>query len=1193
MASSPKKVNPNVGYELDAIDLNGGLDFTASKMKAVPGTLLDCQNYEVVDKQGYQRIAGMEPYDGRVSPAMDTYYRIESTTFAGDFPDDFPIGSLLVIAGSENIFGIVVELTAIGGEDTINYARINRDFEPKVGDNVTTLGGSVNFPVSTAPLSANEGYAVPLEAKAIIDKINGFSGTLRSRISDLESTPIGLHWFRDRLYAVVDEAILYFNSGGTTELMPNMLIEGATSGATGRVLDIVLKSGTWAAGTANGAILIERTNTAAFTTSENIDVTSAPTTSNIATLRAKVSGDIEARFAGIWQSRSEQQAQDELNDADDAGWKRIESGWEVDYIEGLSDSGVLTRIERGKENNFIYAVGDEEGKSIIFRNGAKIPTDSPAGGGLSGTKVSSGDPGWKDSDNTAIFATTQDALDSTDSRYLYGDLQFAASAIVSSGDLQIRPYNIINAPDSASPDPGLTDGGSTNSRVPLIFKNLSAIGAAVPDNSVITGIEIEMVYNSYLGYYGVMRNAFTPRTYIPQWVTGKVLLSAYLGMHVDDTNTFTPMGTKQTTPQPVETDPLDYTYNSAPYQTGTQSFDGYATLSGVTTSIGGNGNIFGASQLSKEDLVQNTNLSLALFVDGLQNSDYPEGQLASFGGSNYEQVRMDVRTLLNRLRIKVYYTEPSARYYITDNDTTDVNILSADLVYYDVLDGSLQTGNATGKMQFVNIQPVAGNKRTILKGDTIHVANPPSPANRVARVDDDGGTNTGDVGMVLNGLPPKEAIIEESSRYQFITANFFAKEDWDGFYGVSGAGKAFSFSEFDSDGDGDDDQYVIKITSNELDEEGDKPRHIAFHHYALALGFDSGVVRLSVPGEPENFDGLQGAAEVGVGDKVTGLLSLQGVTLAVGCENSIQSIAGSDADNYTTQTISPSTGVLEYTMVDMGIPVYCDSRGISTLSQSERYGNFLGQRLSAPITSWIAPRMLRSPTLFSLASGAGVSCALPVRSKNQYRVFFRDGEGLTMTMNVDGTVAFTFFNYYLNQTAFTNTNNFVVPFAWSSQVDDRGVERIHISHFSPFSAVESNYVYELEQGWSFAGKFIPAYYDVNWYYKNPYAEKTIRKVRIDGLSRGFGSGEMTIAKDYSETYRKTTTPASLPQRQYAGLTPDYRPATCMVQEAYRGRNLSFRVADVVPNGDTIDDPIPSTIHQVMLLQYQVGGDEDS
>ena len=237
--------------------------------------------------------------------------------------------------------------------------------------------------------------------------------------------------------------------------------------------------------------------------------------------------------------------------------------------------------------------------------------------------------------------------------------------------------------------------------------------------------------------------------------------------------------------------------------------------------------------------------------------------------------------------------------------------------------------------------------------------------------------------------------------------------------------------------------------------------------------------------------------------------------------------------------------------------------------------------------------MLRSPTLFSLAAGAGVSCAIPVRSKNQYRVFFRDGEGLTMTMNVDGSVSFTFFNYYLNQTAVTDTQNFVVPFAWSSQVDDRGVERIHISHFSPFSAVATNYVYELEQGWSFAGKFIPAFYNVNWYYKDPFKTKTIRKVRIDGLSRGFGSGAMTVAKDYSETFRVSTTPASLPQRQYDGFTADYRPATCMINEAYQGRNLSFKVSDTFAAGDTINDPIPATIHQIMLLQYQAGGDEDS
>ena len=49
----------------------------------------------------------------------------------------------------------------------------------------------------------------------------------------------------------------------------------------------------------------------------------------------------------------------------------------------------------------------------------------------------------------------------------------------------------------------------------------------------------------------------------------------------------------------------------------------------------------------------------------------------------------------------------------------------------------------------------------------------------------------------------------------------------------------------------------------------------------------------------------------------------------------------------------------------------------------------------------------------------------------------------------------------------------------------------------------TNYVYELEKGWSFDGYYIPHFLELNWYFgEDPVTYKGIQKVRIHGMSKG-------------------------------------------------------------------------------------------
>jgi hypothetical protein len=270
----------------------------------------------------------------------------------------------------------------------------------------------------------------------------------------------------------------------------------------------------------------------------------------------------------------------------------------------------------------------------------------------------------------------------------------------------------------------------------------------------------------------------------------------------------------------------------------------------------------------------------------------------------------------------------------------------------------------------------------------------------------------------------------------------------------------------------------------------------------------------------------------------------------------------------------------------MGIPVYCDSRGISTLEQSEKYGNFQGLRLSAPVTPWIVPRMLRNVAQFS---GNGVICAIPVRNNNQYRVFFKDGQVLVMTINPDQPPSFTF-SRYLAEVSPANNAYFIAPIAWSSQVDDNGVERIHLCHYSPQSSIQTtNYVYELDSGWGFAGISIPANYTTNWYFRDPFSTTTVKKMRIHGLTQGMSSCKVLTAKDYDLSFGTVDVDISLPRNPLSSFQVLPVPATNIANIAQRGENLTFKVYDEAVN----IGPLPPDIHQIMLVHFDPGGKPDA
>lgn len=83
----------------------------------------------------------------------------------------------------------------------------------------------------------------------------------------------------------LNDYIVPFSSGGTTEIAAGDTIVGATSGAEAIVEEVLLYSGSWAGGDAAGFFLIKRDNLEGTFQSENVNVGS---NSNLATITANV-----------------------------------------------------------------------------------------------------------------------------------------------------------------------------------------------------------------------------------------------------------------------------------------------------------------------------------------------------------------------------------------------------------------------------------------------------------------------------------------------------------------------------------------------------------------------------------------------------------------------------------------------------------------------------------------------------------------------------------------------------------------------------------------------------------------------------------------------------------------------------------------------------------------------------------------
>lgn len=299
-------------------------------------------------------------------------------------------------------------------------------------------------------------------------------------------------------------------------------------------------------------------------------------------------------------------------------------------------------------------------------------------------------------------------------------------------------------------------------------------------------------------------------------------------------------------------------------------------------------------------------------------------------------------------------------------------------------------------------------------------------------------TSTGGGALTLSGA--QTAItIQPGGRYGFVIENFGGATGTKRVYGADGANRGFEF-------DGSDYGYVPITTGMTTD----TPTHVYAHKKQLFFSFASSAQH-SGPGTPFRWTPVSGAAELAMGDTITGFMgqagseATAGGALAITTRNHIGILYGNDSTDWNLTSFSDESGAYPYSLGRVGsVNLFMDDIGLSTLTTTANYGNFASASISQHIQKWLKTRRTQ------------VQAACVSRDASQYRLFFSDDTALYVTLK--GNKVLGMMPQYITDS---------IKCVWSGELAS-GAEAICFGS-------DNGYVYQMERGTSFDGAAIEAF----------------------------------------------------------------------------------------------------------------------
>ncbi len=257
-----RNLHPLAPTEFDYLPFGGGMDITSPVIQRKPGTLRESQNYEIGINGGYTGTRGYERFDGRTKPSDGTY-GILNVTITGSFA----VGNTITGATSAATAVVLAVVTSV----TPNYLVVTKISGTFVAETLN-VGGSGQGTITAAP-SIGGASTTQLHAQYL----NLAADNYRADITDVTGTGsiLGICRLAGVTYAFRN------NAGGTAVAIYKSSTSGWTNvplgeeisftagsgdidegdtltkgGVTATIKRVVITSGTLAAGTAAGRLII-------------------------------------------------------------------------------------------------------------------------------------------------------------------------------------------------------------------------------------------------------------------------------------------------------------------------------------------------------------------------------------------------------------------------------------------------------------------------------------------------------------------------------------------------------------------------------------------------------------------------------------------------------------------------------------------------------------------------------------------------------------------------------------------------------------------------------------------------------------------------------------------------------------------------------------------------------------------------
>jgi hypothetical protein len=250
-------------------------------------------------------------------------------------------------------------------------------------------------------------------------------------------------------------------------------------------------------------------------------------------------------------------------------------------------------------------------------------------------------------------------------------------------------------------------------------------------------------------------------------------------------------------------------------------------------------------------------------------------------------------------------------------------------------------------------------------------------------------------------------------------------------YGVNGVEEGFIFdgTTFTQVTTGSEPAYpfLVKVFKDHL-----------FYAYA------NGSLQNSALGLPEDWTAINGAAEIGISGEITNLVVPPGGAMVILSQNRADNLYGTSAADWELREYSETIGAKIGSAQVMGDVYYLDDIGVAQLRRVQAFGDFN----SAAISQKIQPIIDRARNLLISSS--------VIKNRNQYRLWFSDGLGISATFSAGKLLGFTTIDL---QGKIVRTIH--------SAEDLSGVDRTYFGS-------DDGFIYEMDVGTSFDGASIPA-----------------------------------------------------------------------------------------------------------------------